>query len=395
MSSQFDRSSAEEEGLAVQIRRTQLYEAYRQTATLTAFAGFEMPLYYKGITPEHLAVRNSVGIFDISHMGRVIITGPDAERYLNYVITNDASKLLPNSAQYSVMCTPNGGIVDDFVVYRLETEKFLMVYNAGNRHKDYNWLQIHVEGFDAKIEEISDDVAMAAVQGPYAERTLQKLSTEDLSKIERFKCKQMKLANTDVFLARTGYTGEDGFEVLIWNASLANPENALRLWRAVLEAGKPFGIEPCGLGARDTLRLEAGLCLYGNDIDETTSPLEAGLSFVVKLQKDNFIAKDVLQKQKAEGVKRKRVGMVMVEQGIPRAGMEVFTESGDKVGELTSGTFSPLLKVGIAQAYVQIAQAQEGATVKVKIRDKFVKARISPFPLYDSERYGFKRKMIS
>jgi len=381
--------------LTGQIRRTQLYEAYCRTATLTAFAGFEMPLYYKGITPEHLAVRNSVGIFDISHMGRVIITGPDAERYLNYVITNDISRLSPNSAQYSVMCTPNAGIVDDFVVYRLETEKFLMVYNASNRHKDYNWLQTNIKGFDVKVEEISDDVAMAAVQGPYAEKTLQTLSTEDLSKIERFKCGHAKLANIDVFLARTGYTGEDGFEVLVWNASLANPENALRLWSAVLEAGKPFGIEPCGLGARDTLRLEAGLCLYGNDIDETTSPLEAGLGFVVKLQKDNFIAKDVLQKQKAEGVKRKRVGIVMTEQGIPRAGMEVFTEAGDKVGELTSGTFSPLLKVGVGQAYVQIAQAQEGATVKVKIRDKLVKARISPFPLYDSERYGFKRKVFS
>jgi len=381
--------------LTGQIRRTQLYEAYRRTATLTAFVGFEMPLYYKGITPEHLAVRNSVGIFDISHMGRVIITGSDVERYLNYVITNDVSKLSPNSAQYSVMCTPNGGIVDDFVVYRLETEKFLMVYNASNRHKDYNWLQTHVKGFSAKVEDISDDVAMAAVQGPYAEKTLQTLSTEDLSKIERFKCGHAKLANTDVFLARTGYTGEDGFEVLVWNASLANPGNALRLWNAVLEAGKPFGIEPCGLGARDTLRLEAGLCLYGNDIDETTSPLEAGLGFVVKLQKDNFIAKDILQKQKAEGVKRKRVGIVMTEQGIPRAGMEVFTEAGDKVGELTSGTFSPLLKVGVGQAYVQVAQAQEGTTVKVKIRDKLVKARISPFPLYDSERYGFKRKAIS
>jgi aminomethyltransferase len=381
--------------LTEQIRRTQLYEAYSGTATLTAFAGFEMPLYYKGITPEHLAVRNSVGIFDISHMGRAIITGRDAERYLNYVITNDVSKLSPNSAQYSVMCTPNGGVIDDFVVYRLETERFLMVYNASNRHKDYNWLQTNVKGFDVKVEEISNDVAMMAVQGPSAEETLQKLSIEDLGKIERFKCGHAKLANVNVFLARTGYTGEDGFEVLVWNTSLANPQNAIRLWNAILEAGKPFGIEPCGLGARDTLRLEAGLCLYGNDIDETTSPLEAGLGFVVKLQKENFIAKDVLQKQKAEGVKRKRVGIVMIEQGIPRAGMGVFTETGEKAGELASGTFSPLLKVGIGQAYVQVAQAQERATVKVKIRDKFMKARISPFPLYDSERYGFKRKMIS
>ena len=374
------------------VHRTQFYSVHKSTAELTVFAGFEMPLWYKGIIPEHLAVRNNVGVFDISHMGRVMVTGVDSERFLNYVITNDTSKLPPNAAQYSVMCNEKGGILDDFVVYRLEMEKFMVVFNASNREKDYNWLIKHAKDFNVKIEQVSDNVAMLAVQGPNAEKALQKISTEDLSKIERFKCGHTRLANVEVFLARTGYTGEDGFEVFIWNASLAQPDNALNLWNDLLEAGKVFGIEPCGLAARDTLRLEAGLCLYGNDIDETTTPLEAGLGFVVKLQKDRFIGKEALLKLKNEGIKRKRVGIQMIGQGIPRPNFEIYNVSSEKIGYLTSGTFSPLLKFGIGMGYVQVSQAQEGSIVNVKIRDKLVKARIAPFPLYDSEKYGSKRK---
>ena len=374
------------------IRKTQFYQAYRQTAKLTEFAGFEMPLYYKGIIPEHLAVRESVGVFDISHMGRVLVTGPDSERFLNHVITNDAIKLAPNSALYSVMCTGKGGIIDDFVVYRMETEKFLIVFNASNRAKDYNWLINNAKDFNVKIEEVSDNVAMLAIQGPNAAKTLQKISTEDLSKIERFKCGHTQLANTDAFLARTGYTGEDGFEVFIWNAPIEKPDNATKVWNEILEAGKPFGIEPCGLGARDTLRLEAGLCLYGNDIDETITPLEAGLGFVVKLQKDEFIGKEALQKQKVEGLKRKRIGIVITEQGIPRQGFEILIEKGEKIGQLTSGTFSPLLKCGVGMGYVEVSHAQEGVTVIIRIHDRNVRAKIAAFPLYDAEKYGYKRK---
>jgi len=376
-------------------RRTQLYEVHRKTGKLTVFAGFEMPMYYKDITPEHLAVRNSVGVFDISHMGRVMVTGIDSERLLNYVITNDVSMLQPNAAQYSVMCNDKGGIIDDFVLYRLENEKFLVVFNASNREKDYSWLVEYARGFDVKIEEISESVAMFAVQGPSAEKTLQKISTEDLSKIGRFKCGHSKLADVEVFLSRTGYTGEDGFEVFVWNASLAKPDNAVRLWKAILEAGKTLGIEPCGLGARDTLRLEAGLCLYGNDIDESTTPLEATLGFVVKLQKDRFIGKQVLLKQKAEGVKRKRVGIRMTDQGIPRQGFEIYSEVGEKIGQVTSGTFSPLLRFGIGMGYVETPYAQEGRAVGVRIRDKTAKSKIVGLPFYDTEKYGFKRKAIN
>jgi len=374
------------------IRKTQLHAVYTQTAKLTAFAGFEMPLWYKGTIPEHMAVRNNAGIFDISHMGRVMITGADAERFLNYIVTNDVSKLMLNAAQYSVMCYENGGIIDDFIIYRLETEKFLVVFNASNREKDYNWIVGNSKGFEVRIEDVSDNVAMLAVQGPRAAKTLQAISSEDLNKIERFKCGRSQLAGVEVFLSRTGYTGEDGFEVFVWNATLAKPDNAVNLWNAILAVGKDSGIEPCGLGARDTLRLEAGLCLYGNDIDENTTPLEAGLGFVVKLQKEKFIGKETLLRQKTEGVKRKRIGLLMVDQGIPRAGFEIYSESGGKIGQLTSGTFSPLLKCGIGMGHVQTPHAQEGSIVKLKIRDKLAKARIVPFPFYDADKYGSKRK---
>ena len=380
--------------MADKARRTQLYEMHLKTAKITVFAGFEMPLYYKDIAPEHLAVRDNVGIFDISHMGRATVSGADSERFLNYVITNDVSTLAPSSAQYSVMCTETGGIVDDFVVYRLEKEKFLVVFNAGNREKDYNWFTKNAKEFNVRIDDVSDNVAMFAVQGPNAEKTLQKISSEDLSKIGRFKCGHSRLAGVEVFLARTGYTGEDGFEVFVWDASLSRPDPAVKLWTAILEAGESYGIEPCGLGARDTLRLEAGLCLYGNDIDENTTPIEAGLGFVVKLQKDRFIGKEVLLKQKTEGPKRKRIGIKMMEHGIPRLGFEIHLTNGEKIGQLTSGTFSPLLKSGVGMGYVQTSQALEGALVNVNIRSKMSKAKIAAFPLYDPEKYGYKRKTI-
>ena len=373
-------------------RKTQLHDIHAMTAKLTVFAGFEMPLYYKDIAPEHLAVRNNVGIFDISHMGRMLVTGEDSERFLNYVITNDVSSLPELGAQYSVMCNEIGGIIDDFLVYRVEKAQFLVVFNAGNREKDFDWFTKNAQGFKVDVKSISDNVAMCAVQGPKAEETLQQASAQDLSKIGRFKCGRSTLAGVDVLLSRTGYTGEDGFEVFIWDASTNKPEHAVKFWNTVLEVGKSFGIEPCGLGARDTLRLEAGLCLYGNDIDESTTPLEAGLSFVVKLQKENFIGKDALLKQKGEGAKRKRVGIKMLDQGIPRPGFGLHSATGERIGRLTSGTFSPLLQTGVGMGYVEASQAQEATILNVKIRDRMAKARLSPFPLYDPENYGYKRK---
>lgn len=373
------------------LKRTHLYEFHCQNAKMEPFAGFEMPLWYKDIIPEHLAVRNNVGIFDVTHMGRSLIAGADAERFLNYVTTNNAAILTPLSAQYSTMCNELGGIKDDFVVSRLEKEKFLMVYNAANREKDYRWLIKNADRFRVKVEDVSDNVALFAVQGPKAEKTLQKICSENLSQIARFKCGWTRLANVNVFLSRTGYTGEDGFEVFVWDSPLEKPDNAVKVWNAVLRAGKEFGIEPCGLGARDTLRLEAGMCLYGNDIDENTTPLEAMISFVVKLEKDDFIGKAALMKQKAEGVKRKRVGIRMLESGIPRQGFEVFKDEA-KIGSVTSGTFSPLLEYGIAAAYVTSEHANAGEKVKVKIRERMVDGEIVKFPFYDSTKYGYARK---
>jgi len=350
-----------------------------------------MPLWYKGIIPEHMTVRNKVGVFDISHMGRALISGPESEAFLNYVTTNDVARLTPLSAHYSTMCNEKGGIKDDFILSRLEPEKFFMVYNAANRTKNYEWLVQHSKSFNVKVEDVSDIIAMFAVQGPKAQETLQKIADSDLSKIERFKCGWTKLEGVDVFLSRTGYTGEDGFEIFVWDTSLSNPAKAEKVWNAILETGKDFGIEPCGLGARDTLRLEAGMCLYGNDIDENTTPLEARLGFVVKFKKENFIGKDALLKQKAEGVKRKRVGLRMLEKSIPRPNYEVW-KNDQIIGHVTSGTFSPVLQCGIAVAYVPTEHAVKDSMVMVKIRSKLVKAEVVKFPFYDPTRYGYRRQ---
>ncbi|HKZ93406.1 MAG TPA: glycine cleavage system aminomethyltransferase GcvT [Candidatus Bathyarchaeia archaeon] len=374
------------------VRRTHLYEFHRQNAKMVEFAGFDMPLWYKGTIPEHMAVRTHVGLFDITHMGRAVVTGSKSEAFLNYVTTNDVSVLMPCNAQYSTMCNENGGIKDDFIVSRLEQEKFLAVYNAANREKDFKWLVQNAKAFNAKVEDVSDNVAMFAVQGPSAQQVLEKIAGAGVGKIERFKCGWIKISDIDAFVSRTGYTGEDGFEVLIWNSPLLEPVKAVQSWHAILKAGEEFGMEPCGLSARDSLRLEAGMCLYGNDIDETVTPLEAGLGFVVKLKKESFIGKAALEKQKAEGIKRKRVGLKMLEKGAsPRPKQEVWKDSVEKVGYVTSGLFSPLLECGVAQAHVGVEYAVEGSAVTVRVRDKSLKAEVCKFPLYDATKYGYER----
>jgi aminomethyltransferase len=378
--------------LGEQSRKTHLHDFHAQNGKLVSFAGFEMPVWYKGIIPEHLAVRNGVGMFDVTHMGRVIIAGTDAEALLNYVTTNDVSALELLDAQYTVMCNEEGGIKDDFVLSRQEEDKFFMVYNAANRSKNYQWLTKQASNFVVNIDDVSDNVAMFAVQGPRAQDTLQKITTENLGRINRFKCGWTKLAGFEAFVSRTGYTGEDGFEVFIPNTAVSHPERAVKAWSAILEAGKEFAIEPCGLGARDTLRLEAGLCLYGNDIDEDTTPLEARISFVVKLQKEKFIGKEALVKHKAEGVKKTRVGLKMLGAGIPRPEQDVFKDE-EKIGTTTSGTFSPLLKCGVAMAYVQKDRVAEGETVTIMIRGKPANAQVAKFPLYDPNKYGSTRRI--
>lgn len=372
-------------------RRTHLYDFHSKRGKIVSFAGFNMPIWYKGITTEHLAVRNNVGLFDVTHMGRVVIKGSEAEAFLNFVTTNDVTKLQPLDAHYSTMCNENGGIKDDFVLSRQENDRFFMVYNAANRTKNFRWLTTQAPRFKVTVEDMSENIAMFAVQGPKAQDALQRITSKDVSSISRFKCSWTELAGHQAFISRTGYTGEDGFEVFIWDTPLSNPKRAIDAWNAIITAGEEYNIEPCGLGSRDTLRLEAGMCLYGNDIDENTTPLEARISFVVKLQKGDFIGRQALLNQKARGVEKKRVGLRVLEAGIPRLGHEVFKDN-EKIGYVTSGTYSPLLKQGIAMAYVKTEQAKLQKIMKIKIRDKKVEAETVKFPLYDTQSYGHTRR---
>ena len=376
------------------LKRTQLYEYHREHGRLIEFAGFEMPVWYEGIIPEHNAVRNAVGIFDTSHMGRMRAEGPDAERFLNYVVTNDVSTLEPGRGLYTVMCNERGGIVDDLIIYKLAPSRFFVVYNASNREKDFKWFLRHSEGFDVELKDVSDEIAMIAVQGPKALRTLEKISSRPLSDVERFQIVELELSGVEAMAARTGYTGEDGFEVFIFDATPDRPEKALKVWDSLLEAGEEFGIKPCGLGARDSLRLEAGLCLYGNDIDESINPLEARLRWVVKFKKpSDFIGREALLRIREEGVKRFRVGIKMEERGIPRKGYEIWDGEGrQKIGVVTSGGYSPTLNVGIAMGYVPREYRKLGTPVKIDIRGRLAGGKIVKFhPFYDETKYGWRR----
>ena len=369
-------------------KRTHLHNFHRRLGHLTAFAGFEHALWYDGVISEHLAVRNAVGLFDITHMGRCTVKGVNAAALLDYLSTRDISAMKINQGHYTVMCNDHGGILDDLVVFRLKEDTFLLVYNASNREKDYEWIHSHAGDFDAQTKVVSDEVAMFAVQGPKALATLQTLSSADLSTIRRYWGRWVNLDNLEVLLTRSGYTGEDGFEVYLWDTPLERPEKAEKLWQNILEAGEEYGIRPCGLGARDTLRLEAGMCLYGNDIDENTTPIEANLTFTVRFEKDNFIGKDALLRQKIESPKRVRVGLRMLKRGIPRHGYKIFL-NGEKIGRVTSGTFSPLLKRGIGMGYVPPENAAIGTQVDVEIRKSLQSAEIVKMPFYDTKKYGW------
>ena len=374
------------------LKQTILYPIHLKLgATMGEFAGFEHALWYEGIMPEHLAVRNAVGLFDITHMGRCTVKGVDAAALLDYLLTRDISPMKINQGHYTVMCNNHGGIIDDLVVFRLDEDTFFLVYNASNREKDYKWIHSHAKDFNVQTRDVSDAVAMFAVQGPKTLATLQPLSGVDLSGIRRYWGRWVNLNDLEVLLTRTGYTGEDGFEAYLWNTPSEKSKKAEKLWQTILKAGEEYDIKPCGLGARDTLRLEAGMCLYGNDINEDTTPLEAKLTFTVNFEKDNFIGKDALLKHKDEGLKRIRVGLRMLKRGIPRRGYEIFLD-GEKIGRVTSGTFSPLLKRGIGMGYVPPEHAAMGTQVDIKIRKSFLSAEIVKTPFYDTIRYGWQRK---
>jgi aminomethyltransferase len=371
--------------------RTQLHSYHLQNGKIVDFAGFEMPIWYKGIVPETLAVRNKVGIFDVSHMGRAVTQGSNAEAFLNFVTTNDVSVLKPGQGHYTLLCNEKGGIKDDIIVLRLDSERFVVIFNAGNRKKDMEWLKAQAAQSHANLLDVSDDTALISLQGPSARATLERLSKTDPSTVPRFGCSEMEIDGNSCLVSRTGYTGEDGFEILVWECPISNPGKAEHIWMSLLAVGREFGIEPCGLGSRDVLRLEAGMCLYGNDIDENTSPYQARLGFTVKLAKSDFIGKHALEKQKVEGAKLLRIGLKATAQGIPRPGYEILKDT-LAIGKLTSGTFSPTLNAGIAMGYVPREHAIEDKTLGIMIRGRRLDAVVTKFPFYPTDKYGWQRK---
>jgi len=314
-------------------------------------------------------------------MGRVLVEGKGAESFLNNLTTNDVSKLAVGRGQYSLFCNAKGGIMDDLTVFRIGSVRYLVVYNAGNRDKNWNWLLKNKTRTDVTISDVSDDVAMFAVQGPRAGTVLWNLSGVKLDEVEKYGTKDAKVAGIPCLLTRSGYTGEDGFEIYVWNTSVKEPSSAMRVWEKLLLGGREVGISPVGLGARDVLRLEAGMCLYGNEIDENTSPVEARLNWVVRLDKPDFVGKDAIIRLKERGPSRVRAGFKMKEKGIPRQGQHTFVDA-DVVGKVSSGTFSPTLSLGIGMGYVPPSLAAIGERFSVGIRDRRVQAEVVKLPFY-------------
>lgn len=341
-------------------------------AKMVPFAGYNMPVQYEGVNIEHEAVRNGVGVFDVSHMGEFLIEGPHALDLIQKVCSNDASKLTIGKAQYSCMPNDDGGIVDDLIVYKVKEETYLLVVNASNIEKDWNWIQSK-NTFGAQMRDLSEDYSLLAIQGPKAVEAMQSLSSHDLADIKFYNFVVGDFAGIEhVIISATGYTGSGGFEIYCKNNEVK------QIWDKVVEAGA----KPIGLAARDTLRLEMGYCLYGNDIDDTTSPLEAGLGWITKFSKD-FVNADALKKQKEEGVTRKLVGFELLERGIPRQGYDIVDENGNKIGNVTSGTMSPSLGKGIGLGYVPTALATPGSTINIQIRKNAVPAQVVKLPFYN------------
>lgn len=344
-------------------------------AKMVPFAGYNMPVQYAGINVEHDAVRKTVGVFDVSHMGEFILKGENALDLIQRVCSNDASKLVDGKVQYSCLPNEDGGIVDDLLVYRIDEKSYMLVVNASNIEKDWNWIQKY-NTKNVEMHNISDKTSLLAVQGPKATEALQKLTDINLSEMEYYSFKKGVFAGVEnVLVSATGYTGAGGFEVYFEN------ENAEKIWNAIFEAGAEFGIKPIGLGARDTLRLEMGFCLYGNDINDTTSPIEAGLGWITKFSKEFTNSKN-LQAQKEAGVQRKLVGFEMIERGIPRHDYKIVDAEGVEIGIVTSGTQSPSLQKAIGMGYVRTELAKENSEIYISIRDQKVKAKIVKYPFY-------------
>ena len=342
-------------------------------AKMVPFAGFNMPVQYAGVNIEHETVRKAVGVFDVSHMGEFILKGEGALDLIQKVTSNDASKLFDGKVQYSCLPNEQGGIVDDLLVYRIDEKTYMLVVNASNIEKDWNWISEH-NTFGVEMKDISDRTSLLAVQGPKATEALQTLTEVDLASMEYYTFTKGVFAGVgNVLISATGYTGAGGFELYFDN------EHAEEIWNKIFEAGEPYGIKPIGLAARDTLRLEMGFCLYGNDIDDTTSPLEAGLGWITKFTKD-FVNSENLAVQKQNGIERKLIGFEMIDRGIPRHDYEIADAEGNVIGKVTSGTQSPSLQKAIGMGYVQTGFTNEGKEIFINIRNNKVKAKVVKFP---------------
>lgn len=354
-------------------KKTPFYDMHiKYQGRMVEFAGFDMPIQFEGIIPEHQTVRTGVGVFDVSHMGEVEIRGDDRIKFTNYITTNDASKLALNQVQYSALLYPDGGVVDDLLVYNLPNRVFIVV-NAANTDKDFKWIADHKK-FNVEIANISDGLGQLAIQGPKSEAVMQKLTDLNLSELKYYWSLETKLKGIPVLLSRTGYTGEDGFEVYM------DKQYAADIWNMVFEAGRDAGIKPIGLGARDTLRFEMRYCLYGNDIDQTTNALEAGLGWITKFDKGDFIGREALLKVKDAGLKRKLVGFEVTGKGIPRPHLDIQCQ-GRLVGHVTSGTYSPSLKKGIGMGYVETACSEVGTKLQIMGKEP-VEVTIVKGPFY-------------
>jgi aminomethyltransferase len=345
-------------------------------AKMVPFAGFNMPVQYEGVTAEHLTVRESVGVFDVSHMGEFLVSGENALALIQKVTSNDASKLEIGDAQYSCFPNKENGIVDDLICYRIKEDQYLLVVNASNIEKDWNWISKYNEEFGADLRDLSDEYSLLAIQGPKAIEAMQSLSSLDLADIPFYKFKVGDFAGIEnVIISATGYTGSGGFEIYCKNEAVE------QIWNSVFLAGAEFGIQPIGLAARDTLRLEMGYCLYGNDINDTTSPIEAGLSWITKFTKD-FVNSEALAKQKEEKPSRKLVAFELNERGIPRQGYDIVDNEVTKIGNVTSGTMSPSLSKGIGLGYVTTPFTKPGSQIKIQIRKKAIPATVVKLPFY-------------
>jgi len=375
------------------LERTQLFDWHKEHGDVIPFAGWEMPVRYSDIREEHMAVRDGVGIFDTSHMSRYFVEGSDSIDFLQTVTTNNVRKLKINGGHYSTCLNEKGGIKDDLMLYRVGENEFIWVTNASNGPKIHVHLQEHAKRFNVKVTDRSKEIAMIAVQGPKALNLFSKMIGRDASEYGRFTCNPVRMAGFDTYLCRTGYTGENGGEILVLDTPFTDEgkKKAISFWEELLKQGEEFGIKPCGLGARDSTRLEAGFVLYGHELNEETSPIEAVIRYAVKFKVEpHYIGYDAVKKQKTDGVKKTRIGFVMIERGIPRENYPIHF-NGSQIGETTSGGISPILGSGFGMGFVPPDAVNEGDIIEIDIKGRIRKAKIKKWPFYDPDKYGSTR----